>query len=50
MLGERKELTELAGDVEVMIFHMERVTALLDQPSMVGVRQRFLGIDPGTFR
>ncbi len=48
MLGERKELTELAGDVEVMIFHMERVAALLDQPSMVGVRQRFLGIDPGT--
>lgn len=47
-LGERKELMESVSDVDVEIFHMEKVAALLDQPRMVGTRQQFLGIDPGT--
>ena len=47
-LGERRELIGLVGDVDVVIFHVEKVAALLDQPSMVGVRQQFLGIDPGS--
>jgi len=47
-LGERQELAALVDDLEVEIFHMERVAALLDQPEMVGVRQQFLGIDPGS--
>jgi hypothetical protein len=46
--SERKELIGFVGDIDVLIFHMEKVAALLDQPSMVGVRQQFLGIDPGS--
>lgn len=47
-LGERQELAALADGLEVEIFHMERIAALLDQPEMVGIRQQFLGIDPGS--
>jgi hypothetical protein len=46
-LAERDELITLAPDIEVEIYHMERIAALLDQPAMAGLRQKFLGIDPG---
>ncbi|WNG79965.1 hypothetical protein C6A86_017005 [Mycobacterium sp. ITM-2016-00316] len=46
-LSERKELSELASGIEVEIFHMERIAAVLDQPLMAELRQQFLGIDPG---
>lgn len=45
-LGQRSTLKALTEAVEVDIFHMERVAALLDQPVMAGLRQQFLGIDP----
>lgn len=47
-IGERDKLRELVSDIKIEVFHMERIAALLDQPSMVGIRQKFLGIDPGT--
>lgn len=47
-LGERKELAAMVDGLGVEIFHMERIAALLDQPEMVGIRQQFLGIDPGS--
>jgi hypothetical protein len=45
-LSERKTLSD-AVDTSVEIYHLERVTAILDQPSMYGVRAQFLDIaDP----
>jgi len=42
-LGERSELQKsVPGRVE--IFHLERITAILDKPSMRSVRAQFLGI------
>jgi hypothetical protein len=46
-LGEREELSALPPEIQVEIYHMERIAALLDQPSMAELRQKFLGIDPG---
>jgi len=42
-LGEFEELSALAPEIH----HMERNAALLNQPSMAELRQKFLGIDPG---
>jgi hypothetical protein len=43
-LAERRDLL---GNVENRkIYHLEEVTAILDQPKMHGVRKQFLGIDP----
>lgn len=44
-LAEREELRLLAGAIELDLFHLERVTAILDKPSMAGIRQQFLGIE-----
>lgn len=42
-LRERSELQEsVAGSVE--IYHLERITAILDKPAMLSVRAQFLGI------
>ena len=41
--GERKALRK-AVDGTVEIFHLERLTAILDQPKMYGVREQFLSI------
>jgi hypothetical protein len=38
-LGEREELSALAPEIQVEIYHMERVAALLAQPSMAELRQ-----------
>jgi hypothetical protein len=46
-LGERDDLSALAPGIDLEIYHMERIAALLDQPSMAALRQKFLGIDPG---
>jgi hypothetical protein len=42
----RAERKALCGAVEgtVEIFHLERLTTILDQPKMYGVREQFLGI------
>jgi hypothetical protein len=44
-LGERAELRALAEPAEVHLFHLERITAILDAPEMAQVRQQFLGIE-----
>jgi hypothetical protein len=43
--AEREELRRLAGAVELELFHLERITAILDKPDMAGVRHQFLGIE-----
>ena len=43
-LAERKALAENAGNLKVEIYHLERMTAILDQPSMASVRKQFLQI------
>jgi hypothetical protein len=44
-LGDRKVLTDAAGTVPVVLYHLERITAILDAPPMAPVRRQFLGID-----
>jgi tetratricopeptide (TPR) repeat protein len=44
-LTERKGLQE-SVDHAVEIYHLERITAILDTPAMQSVRSQFLGIDP----
>jgi len=46
-LAERRNLADVIGG-PVEIFHLERVTSILDQPKMHSVRSQFLGIDPPT--
>ncbi len=43
-LGERRKLAD-AVDGSVEVFHLERVSSILDQPKMHPVRAQFLGID-----
>jgi hypothetical protein len=43
-LAERRELTE-ATNLKVEIYHLERLTTILDQPSMASVRKQFLQIE-----
>ena len=45
-LAERKELQELAAPIDVQIYHLERLTTILDSPKMSKVRHQFLGIEP----
>jgi hypothetical protein len=42
-LGERRRLREAAG-APLELMHLERITAVLDQPRMYGVRAQFLKI------
>jgi hypothetical protein len=44
-LAERKELHLAAAPAQVDLFHLERITAVLDSPKMAGVRKQFLSID-----
>lgn len=44
-LAERCDLQKLGGDVDVEIYHLERITSILDQPDMESIRRQFLGID-----
>lgn len=43
-LTERKILKEHAT-IELELYHLEKITTILDQPIMAGVRKQFLGID-----
>lgn len=47
LMSERTELAEAASELEVEIYHLERVAAILNQPSMSQVRYEFLGIQAG---
>jgi hypothetical protein len=44
-LGERKTLRELCEPSLSEVFHLERITTILDQPRMASVRQKYLFID-----
>lgn len=46
-LSERAELESRGGDMEVDIFHLERVAHVLDKPRMASIRQQYLGIHAG---
>lgn len=43
-LAQRRKL-KVAKSVPVELYHLERITAVLDKPEMAGVRKQFLGID-----
>lgn len=44
-LAQREELAEQSGDIEVGLYHLERITVLLDSPGMQSVRSQFLSIE-----
>lgn len=44
-LRERKMLSELALDIDVQIYHLERILSLLNTPSFYGIRMEFLEIE-----
>jgi hypothetical protein len=44
-LAEREALREQAEDIEVELYHLERITAILDSPEMRDLRRQFLGIE-----
>ncbi|MEU1523939.1 hypothetical protein ABZ413_17235 [Nocardia rhamnosiphila] len=43
-LSERRDLEQLGGQIRVKLFHLERITTILDQPAMASVRWQFLKI------
>lgn len=46
-LSERSKLEEIANGIPVELFHLERITAILDKPVMRDVRRQFLQINYG---
>lgn len=44
-LAERRDLHEVDKEIPVELFHLERITAILDKPEMYDTRKQFLGID-----
>jgi hypothetical protein len=44
-LAEREALRKAAEPVPVELYHLERITTILDAPAMASVRKQFLGID-----
>src|SRR5450755_88078 len=44
-LADRDALRGAAGATEVELYHLDRVTTILDQPGMSGVRSQFLDMD-----
>lgn len=43
-LAERRDLRLLGGDIEIELFHLERVATILDRPRMGAIRQQYLKI------
>jgi hypothetical protein len=43
-LGEREQLSSLAPTMQVELFHLERITTILDAHDMVNTRRQFLDI------
>lgn len=43
-LDERETLQKAAGSCKLDLFHLERVTLVLDKPIMSGIRKQFLGL------
>jgi len=44
-LAERKELIDLYPEIDVDIFHLERIASILNSPQNYGIRLEFLDID-----
>lgn len=44
-VSERKDLTACASDIQVELFHLERITSILDSPACYGIRLEFLDIE-----
>ena len=44
-LAERKELVELDQEIDVQLYHLERLSALLNSPTYYGIRMEFLEIE-----
>lgn len=47
LLSQRRDLKGLGGDIAVELYHLERITGILDRPRMHPVRKQYLDIDPG---
>jgi hypothetical protein len=47
-LAQRAELTRVATPLEVEVYHLERVTTILDSPPLLKVREQFVGVAPGS--
>jgi hypothetical protein len=45
LLSEREQLKQVVAPLKLELFHLERLTMILDSPPMAGVRKQFLGID-----
>lgn len=44
-LTQRQQLRKIASPYNLEVFHLERITSILDSPQMAGVRKQFLGIE-----
>jgi hypothetical protein len=44
-LAERKSMSEASESLEIDLYHLERITAILDSPAMAVIRKQFLDID-----
>lgn len=44
-LSTRQELVNVAGDTTIELYHLERLSAILDSPSCYGIRLEFLDIE-----
>lgn len=44
-LSERKELVELDSEIDVQLYHLERISTLLNSPTYYGIRMEFLEIE-----
>ncbi|WP_270567716.1 hypothetical protein [Clostridium beijerinckii] len=44
-LSERKELSEINKDIDIDIYHLERISNYLNTPKAYGIRMEFLDID-----
>ena len=44
-LGERKILSEIKPEIDVQIYHLERIASLLNTPPFYGIRMEFLDIE-----
>jgi hypothetical protein len=45
MLAERRDLAEACPELQLELYHLERLTTLLDGPALAATRKQFLGID-----
>ena len=44
-LSERKDLRRLAGGLDIDVFHLERISSILDSPTCYGIRLEYLDIE-----